>query len=77
MYTIIWEKDIIHKCPFVQIKQIEINVSNDIAVGEKILLQLKNTSRECDLNIHSTTEGLFISPDEEAKKLPKATTDMN
>ena len=77
MYTIIWEKDIIHKCPFVQIKQIKMNVSNDIVVGEKILLQLKNTFRECDLNIQSTTEGLFISSDEEAKKLPKATTDMN
>ncbi|RNA03917.1 hypothetical protein BpHYR1_016919, partial [Brachionus plicatilis] len=53
--TYIWEKDIIHECPF------------------SYLASLK----ECGMELLTTTEGLYLTKNNESQKLPLSENDLN
>jgi hypothetical protein len=60
---LIWENDIIHKCPFFFIRQIPATIIGNIIIGDNLLFQITNKQQACDVHIMSTTEGIYISVD--------------
>ena len=50
-FAIVWNDDIIHTCPYFKVKQMTMNVTNDIALGDGILLQLQETLKDCNIEI--------------------------
>ncbi len=59
---IIWNQDIIHKCPFKQIALYEFNIHDNILINDQnnLLFQLIKEEKHCDLNMYSTKEGIYI-----------------
>ena len=76
-YTAIWDKSLIHSCPYVKVKTASMNRYDNTIVGEGILLQLKNNTTECGVNLTSTEEGVYVSLDHEAENLEKSPIDLN
>ena len=56
----IWDTSIIHSCPYFKVKEIILNVSENIATSGNLLFQLTSKSYECEMEIVATTEGLFL-----------------
>ncbi len=56
----VWNDDIIHTCPYFKVKQMTMNVTNDIALGDGFLLQLQETIKDCNIEIIRTAEGLYL-----------------
>ena len=75
--TYIWEKDIIFNCPFNLISEKTINITDGIAVTKNQLFQLNSIINECDMNMYTTSEGIYLTDDAKAKLLPKTINDIN
>jgi hypothetical protein len=76
-YTYIWDSNIIHECPFLKNKEINLTISENIALGDKLLFQIKNKIHDCNMNILETTEGFYLTKDRKADKLELSEFDLN
>jgi hypothetical protein len=74
---IIWENDIIHKCPFFFIRQIPATIIGNIIIGDNLLFQITNKQQACDVHIMSTTEGIYISVDLRASQLKTSNIELD
>ncbi|RNA11219.1 hypothetical protein BpHYR1_048633 [Brachionus plicatilis] len=74
--TYIWEKDIIHECPFSYLASLKLNVSGHIAISESQLFDINGSTRECGMELLTTTEGLDLTKNNESQKLPSE-NDLN
>ena len=71
---IIWEKTIVHSCPYAKVDSIEVKVrTGNKLTSDTVLFQLTKEVTECGIKLFETNEGLYISSDEKAKDLPKNT----
>ena len=67
--VIIWEKEIIHSCPYFKIRTVALRMFGTLIVGDNLLFQVQNTYKACNMDIIATTEGLFLSLDSQAQFL--------
>ena len=74
---IIWEKNIIHECPFFRIRTVELKLFGSTAIGENLLFQIIDQFSSCNLNILSTSEGLFLSNDTQALLLEVSNLELD
>ena len=75
--TYIWEKNIIHNCPFTVVKEVELNVTNTFAMSKDLFFQIKRVFNECNMKIFESTEGLFFTDNKDSYTLPKLNRDLN
>jgi hypothetical protein len=75
--VVIWKPDIIHSCPFFQIRTIELNVTDQIAYGEQFVFQIINQLHQCEMEFLVTSEGLYLTNDIKASKLETSTLDLS
>jgi hypothetical protein len=69
---IIWNKDVIHECPYELVRtEIFTSTSQNRVYSKTLLFQIVSKISECNLILYKTSEGLFISNDINAKKLPE------
>jgi hypothetical protein len=74
---LIWENDIIQKCPFFFIRQIPVTIIGNIIIGDNLLFQITNKQQACDVHIMSTTEGIYISLDLRATQLKTSNIELD
>ena len=74
---IIWEKDIIHSCPFFLIRSINVTIIDSMVLGETLMFQITNKQNSCGLNIMSTTEGLYLTLDPQGTKLETSNIELD
>ena len=78
---IVWEKSVIHECPFEHLPPFGINLkanSNYILLSnESTLLKATGKVRECDIDMYKTVEGLYITLDEDLIKLRRQGVKVN
>jgi hypothetical protein len=69
--TIIWDESILHDCPYQFIKQLKLNISDNIwsSDDERLVFQSTKRSLKCNITMFETTEGFYLTTD----KLPKLT----
>jgi hypothetical protein len=71
----IWDESIIHKCPYYRIKEEKFNITENIMISEFNLFQTTSKNTECGMVLISTTEGVYVTENEEADKLIKSDID--
>ena len=71
--SIIWNQNIIHECPFQILKQLNLNVSENIwsSDQERLVLQTTRKVKQCGITFYETVEGFHIIPGELGITLPK------
>ena len=75
--TFIWDKNIIHNCPFTVVKEVELNVTKTFAMSKDLFFQIKREVNECNMKIFESTEGLFFTDNKDSYTLPKSNRDLN
>ena len=77
--TIVWGRDVLHTCPFEYVQSSSFMVNNNLIVSnqENLLFQLTAEFRDCDLDIYSTTSGLFVSTNNDSLKLDKSPMEIS
>lgn len=76
--TIIWNNDIVHKCPYEYVQSGTFQIIDNVLIVRKqnLLFQLTSTTTACDMNVFTTAEGLFLTYDSKALNLTKAINDI-
>jgi len=77
---IIWNKEIINKCPYTYVtKGAFSHTGDDILFSNvsKHLFKLTNKFTKCGMEIYGTTEGLFITWDEKVKQFEKSEIELS
>ena len=72
-----WHEDIINTCPYTKVETIELQQQGEILHNEDTLVQMVNMFKECNLIIHGTTNGMYVSLDPMAIKLKQSDTSIN
>jgi hypothetical protein len=59
---IVWSKDIIHQCPFNNHNTYEFEIYEDILINKnnRLLFQINEKIRVCDVDMYTTTEGVYL-----------------
>jgi hypothetical protein len=73
----IWEEEIILKCPYLKIKDITLNVSETIAIGDNLFFQLEKKIEEFGMEIFPATEGIFLTKSNPTNKLCESEININ
>ena len=61
--TIVWDKKIIHFCPYEVVTKGKFDINSDNTVfsdSSRMLLKVTGFIKECSMKLYTTTEGLFI-----------------
>ena len=75
--TFIWEKSIIHECPYLLIKEIELNFTDSFAISTNLFFQIQNKILDCEMTIYTTTENIFFTNSSKSYNLPKSSINLN
>ncbi|RNA12783.1 hypothetical protein BpHYR1_023877, partial [Brachionus plicatilis] len=54
-----------------------LNVSGPLAISENQLFDINGSTRECGMELLTTTEGLYLMKNNESQKLPLSENDLN
>ena len=76
-HTIVWGKDVYHNCSYEYVQTVNFITNNNMLVSNKenILFQLVHKFNDCDLEIFSTTSGLYLSKENKSLYLDKSSMD--
>ena len=76
--TIIWDEQIIHSCPFHEVRQLKLNVSENIYTSDdqRLLFQKTRISKHCNVTMVETTEGVYLAPGNFSVKLTKSDREL-
>ena len=76
--VIIWHPDVIHKCPFEYVQSGSFIYEDNLLIdrNQSILFQVINTETACDIEMLVTSEGLYLTNNTKALKLPNANSDV-
>jgi len=73
---IVWNKSVIHLCPFSNIMEIDFNYDAEYNIvynmTENLLFQLKSTEKHCDIDMIPTQEGVYLLEDTRNTNIRKA-----
>jgi hypothetical protein len=70
---IIWDQSVIHPCPFEYLDRKEFKTwGGNKVTTEKLLFELIGTFEACNMTLHKTNEGLYMTLDPNAGLLPRA-----
>ena len=67
--TIIWDRTLIHSCPYYRVQNLNATMSDNIVLGDNFLFQTTRTLVDCGMQILETTEGVFLTTDKKAQDL--------
>jgi len=72
--TIVWQREIIHQCPYQVVQRIKLNISGNILSSEdqNLLFQKTGEKVDCNVTMIETSEGLFITETEIESKIGKS-----
>ena len=68
---IVWSKDIIHQCPFNNHNTCEFQIYEDILINKsnRLLFQINDNIRVCDVDMYTTTEGVYLVPESDENNI--------
>jgi hypothetical protein len=73
---IVWNKSVIHLCPFSNIMEIDFNYDAEYNIvynmTENLLFQLKSTEKHCAIDMIPTQEGVYLLEDTRNTNIRKA-----
>jgi hypothetical protein len=71
---IIWEKSVIHNCPYEFIGEDTFKSRNNSIFlwSENLLVESTVRSFDCDMSLIETTEGFYLTTSPKAKNLPRS-----
>ena len=75
--TYIWDKSIVHKCEYARIKEVLLYFENDLAIGNNLLFKIIRKEKHCEIDMFSTTEGLFLVRYDAKNKWPDSLIDIS
>ena len=75
--VIIWESDIIHRCPYFFIRSISVTILDTMIIGENLLFQIINKHTACGVDLMSSSEGLFLSHDSRSSKFETSNIELD
>jgi hypothetical protein len=77
---IVWNEDIISKCPYAYVTQDSFSHTGDDILYSSVpnhLFKLTNKFTECGMEIYGTTEGLYITWDGKVKQFEKSEVELS
>jgi hypothetical protein len=76
--VIIWNPDVIHKCPFEYVQSGSFEYEDNLLIDRKqsILFQVISSETACDIDMLVTSEGLYLTNNTKALNFPNATRDV-
>ena len=66
---IVWNTDIIHQCEFYKVKEIRMEVFDNLMVADNFLLQIQDKIIACNMTILTSTEGIYLAKDDNSIQL--------
>ena len=71
---IIWDQDVIHKCQYEFVQSANFQIIDNVMIDKEqsLLFQLNKRVNNCEMEMNSTTEGLYLTNSSKAFLLPKA-----
>ena len=59
--TFIWEKTILLECPYILIKEVQLNFTDSFAICTNQLFQIQKKIIDCDMIIYITTKNIYLT----------------
>jgi len=73
----VWNSSIIHTCEYFKVKTVIMIGNNHIYFSRNSLVQLERKFKACNIDIFSTSEGLFLTDDKLARGFSSEEEDVN
>lgn len=74
--TVIWDANVIHKCPYYRVQALNATVSDNLVVGDNFMFQTTKSFRDCEMDITETTEGVFLTTSKRAESLEQSNVEI-